>query len=83
MDNKENNILLIGDGGVGKTTYIKRITSGEFIRKYIATQNCDIDKNMTKFYEFGTNFNLIDTAGQEKYGSPVTPLYIFVNSPGV
>ena len=30
-------LVLVGDGGVGKTTFVKRYKSGEFEKKYIAT----------------------------------------------
>ena len=29
--------LLVGDGGVGKTTFVKRHLTGEFEKKYVAT----------------------------------------------
>jgi len=28
---------MVGDGGVGKTTFVKRHLTGEFEKKYIAT----------------------------------------------
>lgn len=30
-------LVLIGDGGVGKTTLLKRLSTGEFTRKYVPT----------------------------------------------
>jgi len=30
-------MVLVGDGGVGKTTFVKRHLTGEFEKKYIAT----------------------------------------------
>lgn len=30
-------VVLVGDGGVGKTTFVKRHRTGEFETKYIAT----------------------------------------------
>jgi GTP-binding nuclear protein Ran len=30
-------LLLVGDGGTGKTTFVKRHSTGEFIRNYTAT----------------------------------------------
>ena len=33
----EFKLILVGDGGVGKTTYIKRHLTGEFEKKYICT----------------------------------------------
>jgi GTP-binding nuclear protein Ran len=39
---KEIKIVLVGDGGVGKTSFIKRFLTGEFETKYIATQGAVI-----------------------------------------
>jgi len=33
----EFKMVLVGDGGVGKTTYVKRHLTGEFEKKYNAT----------------------------------------------
>ena len=60
--------ILIGDGGVGKTTYVKRMVSGEFEKKYVATLGVVVYP-----LKFTTNmgeiqFNVWDTAGQEKLG---------------
>ena len=30
-------LVLVGDGGVGKTTFVKRHKSGEFEKKYVGT----------------------------------------------
>jgi GTP-binding nuclear protein Ran len=35
-------LLLVGDGGTGKTTFVKRHRTGEFEKKYIATQGVDV-----------------------------------------
>lgn len=62
-------LVLLGDGGVGKTTFVKRHLTGEFEKKYIATLGVEV--HLLKFYtNFGTIlFNVWDTAGQEKYGN--------------
>jgi GTP-binding nuclear protein Ran len=61
-------LVLVGDGGVGKTTFVKRHKSGEFEKKYVATLGVEV--HPLKFF---TNlgmiiFNVWDTAGQEKFG---------------
>ena len=33
----EFKLVMVGDGGVGKTTFVKRHLTGEFEKKYIAT----------------------------------------------
>lgn len=61
-------LILVGDGGVGKTTFVKRHLSGEFQKKYVATVGVEVHP-----LSFHTNFGPIifqcwDTAGQEKFG---------------
>lgn len=60
-------IALIGDGGVGKSSFVKRHVTGEFNNKYIPTIGVEVHP-----VSFNTNhgritFNLWDCAGQEKY----------------
>merc|ERR1711916_417966 len=67
---------LVGDGGVGKTTFVKRHKSGEFEKKYVATLGVEV--NPLVFY---TNkgplcFNVWDTAGQEKFAGLRDGYYI-------
>lgn len=60
----EFKVVLIGDGGVGKTTFIKRHRTGEFERRYIATQGVEVN-SITFFTSHGPiKLNLWDTAGQ-------------------
>jgi len=61
-------LILVGDGGVGKTTFVKRHKTGEFEKKYIATIGVEVHP-MTFYTNRGPlTFNVWDTAGQEKYG---------------
>eukprot|EP00808_Paulinella_micropora_P020556 g52154.t1 len=69
-------VILCGDGGVGKTTFVKRHRTGEFTKKYVATMGVEV--NPLPFY---TNrgaviFNCWDTAGQEKFGGLRDGYYI-------
>ena len=69
-------LILIGDGGVGKTTFVKRHISGEFEKKYVPTLGVDV-----RPLRFNTNygpvcFNVWDTAGQEKFGGLRDGYYI-------
>ena len=69
-------ILVIGDGGVGKTTFITRHRTGEFTKGYQATMGVEV--NPLPFY---TNkgyviCNMWDCAGQEKFGGLRDGYYI-------
>jgi GTP-binding nuclear protein Ran len=69
-------LLLVGDGGVGKTTFVKRHLTGEFEKRYVATLGVEVHP-----LRFHTNrgalvFNVWDTAGQEKFGGLRDGYYI-------
>ncbi|KAL7671828.1 hypothetical protein ACOME3_006730 [Neoechinorhynchus agilis] len=69
-------MLLVGDGGVGKTTFVKRHLTGEFEKRYVATLGVEVHP-----LKFNTNrgmitFNVWDTAGQEKFGGLRDGYYI-------
>jgi GTP-binding nuclear protein Ran len=61
-------IVIVGDGGVGKTTFVKRHLTGEFEKQYVATQGA-MAHRMTFYTNKGPiHYNVWDTAGQEKFG---------------
>jgi GTP-binding nuclear protein Ran len=61
-------IVLVGDGGVGKTTWLKHHKTGEFEKKYIPTQGVDVIP-LTFNTSYGpVIFKVWDCAGQEKFG---------------
>ncbi|KAG9036376.1 GTP-binding nuclear protein gsp1/Ran [Tulasnella sp. UAMH 9824] len=69
-------LVLVGDGGVGKTTFVKRHLTGEFEKKYIATLGVEVHP-LQFFTNFGTIlFNVWDTAGQERFGGLRDGYYI-------
>lgn len=62
----ELKLILVGDWGVGKTTFVKRHITWEFEKKYIATQGVEVHP-MEFFTSKGKiKFDVWDTAGQEK-----------------
>lgn len=72
----EFKLVLVGDGGVGKTTFVKRHLTGEFEKKYIATLGVEVHP-MPFFTSRGQiRFNVWDTAGQEKLGGLRDGYYI-------
>jgi len=62
----ELKLILVGDGGVGKTTFVKRHKTGEFEKKYIATQGVEVHPMEFCTSKGKIKFNVWDTAGQEK-----------------
>ncbi|PVV01544.1 hypothetical protein BB560_004034 [Smittium megazygosporum] len=69
-------LVLVGDGGTGKTTFVKRHMSGEFEKKYIATVGVEV--HPLKFHTSAGPiiFSTWDTAGQEKFGGLRDGYYI-------
>ncbi|GAM21693.1 hypothetical protein SAMD00019534_048680 [Acytostelium subglobosum LB1] len=69
-------LVLVGDGGVGKTTFVKRHATGEFETRYIPTLGVNV--HPLPFYtNYGKIiFNIWDTAGQEKFGGLRDGYYI-------
>ncbi|KAM3145452.1 hypothetical protein pb186bvf_002496 [Paramecium bursaria] len=75
----EFKLVIVGDGAVGKTTFVKRHLTGEFEKKYIATQGVEVSQVI--FYTTHGAIRLViwDTAGQEKLGGLREGYYIGAN----
>src|SRR6218665_2319048 len=68
--------LLVGDGGTGKTTFVKRHLTGEFEKKYVATLGVEVHPLLFHTNRGPIRFNVWDTAGQEKFGGLRDGYYI-------
>mmetsp|Transcript_5086 Transcript_5086/g.12272 ORF Transcript_5086/g.12272 Transcript_5086/m.12272 type:complete len:217 (-) Transcript_5086:618-1268(-) len=69
-------LILVGDGGTGKTTFVKRHLTGEFEKKYIATLGVEVHPMTFHTNRGPITFNCWDTAGQEKFGGLRDGYYI-------
>jgi GTP-binding nuclear protein Ran len=72
----EFKLILVGDGGVGKTTFVKRHLTGEFEKKYVATLGVEVHPLLFTTSLGEIQFNVWDTAGQEKFGGLRDGYYI-------
>ncbi|KAG5179925.1 GTP-binding nuclear protein Ran [Tribonema minus] len=72
----EFKLILVGDGGVGKTTFVKRHLTGEFEKKYVATLGVEVRPLVFHTNRGPIKFNVWDTAGQEKFGGLRDGYYI-------
>lgn len=57
-------VVLVGDGGVGKTTFVRRHQTGEYEKKYIATQGVEVSSITFSTSHGPIRLNIWDTAGQ-------------------
>ncbi|KAG5195383.1 hypothetical protein JEQ12_012672 [Ovis aries] len=67
---------LVGDGGTGKTTFVKRHLTGEFEKKYVATLGAEVHPLVFPTNRGPIKINVWDTAGQEKFGGLRDGYYI-------
>ncbi|KAK3557386.1 hypothetical protein QTP70_026536 [Hemibagrus guttatus] len=63
------NIVMVGNSNVGKTSFIKRLQSGQFIQDYSATIGVDTFVHTVTFGSRTVKLYVWDTAGQERYHS--------------
>ena len=71
---QEKKLLIVGDGGTGKTTFVKRMMGCEFDPIYIATLGVEVHPIID--YKRKIQYNVWDVAGQEKFGGLRDGYYI-------
>jgi small GTP-binding protein len=60
-------IVIIGDGGVGKTALLERYLGGEFLKKYQATIGAEIAVHTMDIDGRPIKYQIWDLAGQERF----------------
>lgn len=60
-------VVLVGDGGVGKSTYLEKILTNNFQKKYVPTMGVEVHSLCFETNHGPIVFNCWDTAGQEKF----------------
>ena len=70
-------VVLLGESGVGKTCIVQRFAKGKFQEDNAATMGATFISKALDFPELGVtlNFQIWDTAGQEKYRSLASMYY--------
>jgi GTP-binding nuclear protein Ran len=76
MEHTQYKIILVGDGNVGKTTWIKKLLTSNFEKKYVATLGVEVHPIHVQTNIGLVIFNMWDCAGQEKYGGLRDGYYI-------
>ena len=68
-NNKICKVILVGESGVGKTCIIVRFVSEEYKEQTISTTGASYASKIMEFKEYknALQFQIWDTAGQEKY----------------
>jgi small GTP-binding protein len=72
-------MVLVGDGGVGKTTFIRRHVTGEFERKYIPTIGVEMAQLSFETTHGTVIYNIWDTVGQERFGGLCEDYHVEAN----
>jgi GTP-binding nuclear protein Ran len=72
----EVKVVLIGDGGVGKSAFVRRLRTGRFVQRYMATLGVEVCQLSFRTNHGTITFNCWDTAGQEKLGGLREGYYI-------
>lgn len=69
-------LIMVGDGGVGKTCFLTKKMMDRFEKRYIATLGVEVHPIIHEKDGKRVIFNVWDTAGQEKFGGLRDGYYI-------
>ncbi|MHA2364911.1 MAG: Rab family GTPase [Candidatus Hodarchaeales archaeon] len=62
-------VILIGDGGVGKTSLVRSLMQEEFKKDYLLTVGVDVKSKVIKFPLTNVLLSVNDIAGQDRFES--------------
>lgn len=62
---KSYKICLIGEPGSGKTSYVRKFLTKDFLSAYAPTLGCDVTTHLHRTANDWVHFNIWDCAGQE------------------
>ena len=68
-------ILTIGDGGVGKTSILRRYVENKFIKHHLSTIGIDFLSKTVTIKDKEIKLKIWDTAGQERYRNITSHIY--------
>ena len=68
-------ILTIGDGGVGKTSILRRYVENKFLKHHLSTIGIDFLSKTLKIKDKEIKLKIWDTAGQERYRQITSHIY--------
>lgn len=68
QSNKSYKVVLVGNAGAGKTTFINRILTGEYNNSYVPTLGVDVHPLSFNTTVGPINFNVWDCAGNPLFG---------------
>ena len=67
--------LIVGEGGVGKTSFLHRFADRHFVEPYACTQGIDFHVSTVRYRKLVVKLQMWDTAGQERYRRMVASYY--------
>ncbi|KAH3766890.1 GTP-binding nuclear protein Ran [Pelomyxa schiedti] len=79
MIRRQFKCVLIGDGGVGKSAYVRRFATGDFRAAYNSTIGVEVHNVEVNTSHGLVTFNVWDTSGQEKVSLNILEVFYLVS----